>query len=691
MDRLRLIRSFRFLTLIVLMALGTAESASTPPLQVTAMIPAPGSTVTSRPATVTVTLNRAVDPSTVSTETCRLTRPGPDGLFDTADDIAIRPTSVSVTGSNRIKIDLADAPLSNDVYRVRLLGNAPTVTGDFAHYKFDEGTGTTAADSSGHHHNGVVGGALWTSGVLGKALQFNTGTDNVTINVTDVPIPWTACMWVNRQPSPDVSAILINGGTAALKLEQYPNTGLVGFTAYGAADFTFGYSAPIGTWTHLTFVGNTGGTALYVNGNYAETNPNMISMPLSILGNSAGDAMRGSLDDVRVFNRELTPEQIHAIGSFKGAVTDTNGNLLDGEYTGTLPSGNGTPGGDFVAKFTVNVPPPAPPRATSMTPSPGSTLTAPPSAVVVAFNKAISSASVSVETCRLVRAGADGILGTADDVAITPQSVTVTGTNNVRLALGGVSLPNDLYQVTLSGALVGAAGLVANWRFDEASGTKASDTSGNGYVGTLQGPTWFAPGKVGPACLNYNGMNTSVAVDAPAIAPPWTAALWVKRQDSPNPDARLMDSPGFPEGCSLRLEQFGSNRQVGVTRYGAFDAAFNYTTTTDTWTHLTFVGTDSGTSLYANGVLVETIPYNIELPMAHIGSQGDHAMLGLLDEVRVYNRNLTDAEIRTLATAPSAVTGNDGVVIDGEFSGAFPSGNGVSGGDFVATFRVRRR
>lgn len=36
-----------------------------------------------------------------------------------------------------------------------------------------------------------------------------------------------------------------------------------------------------------------------------------------------------------------------------GAVRGTSGNLLDGEYSGAFPSGNGTAGGDFVADFTL--------------------------------------------------------------------------------------------------------------------------------------------------------------------------------------------------------------------------------------------------------------------------------------------------------------------------------------------------
>jgi hypothetical protein len=38
--------------------------------------------------------------------------------------------------------------------------------------------------------------------------------------------------------------------------------------------------------------------------------------------------------------------------TLSGTIADSRGNLLDGEYTGTFPSGDGTPGGVFVYEFT---------------------------------------------------------------------------------------------------------------------------------------------------------------------------------------------------------------------------------------------------------------------------------------------------------------------------------------------------
>ena len=43
-----------------------------------------------------------------------------------------------------------------------------------AAYSFDEGTGTTVADASGHGNTGTISNATWTTaGKYGKALVFN--------------------------------------------------------------------------------------------------------------------------------------------------------------------------------------------------------------------------------------------------------------------------------------------------------------------------------------------------------------------------------------------------------------------------------------------------------------------------------------------------------------------------------------
>ena len=63
---------------------------------------------------------------------------------------------------------------------VLVLGVAGNASADLvAHWAFDEGSGTTAFDSSGNGNNGTLQGDLkWVTGKIGGALEFN-GTDSI--------------------------------------------------------------------------------------------------------------------------------------------------------------------------------------------------------------------------------------------------------------------------------------------------------------------------------------------------------------------------------------------------------------------------------------------------------------------------------------------------------------------------------
>src|SRR3990167_8305115 len=76
-------------------------------------------------------------------------------------------------------------------------------------------------------------------------------------------------------------------------------------------------------------------------------------------------------------------------------------------------------------------------------------------------------------------------------------------------------------------------GLAGHWKFDETSGTSASDSSGNNNTGTLtNGPTWTA-GKIGGA-LSFDRVDDYVHIQQSNILKPLSAitfTTWIK----PNP------------------------------------------------------------------------------------------------------------------------------------------------------------
>ncbi|MHC4644454.1 MAG: InlB B-repeat-containing protein [Planctomycetota bacterium] len=192
-------------------------------------------------------------------------------------------------------------------------------------------------------------------------------------------------------------------------------------------------------------------------------------------------------------------------------------------------------------------------------------------------------------------------------------------------------------------------GLIAHWKFDEATGSTAFDSSGSGHDGTLvNGPTWTT-GRLGGA-LRFDGTNPYVDTGAQDVAPPWSASLWVKREDSLNSNTALLDSSNY----SLKLEQYPNLNKVGFTAYGVADYAFDYEAPEGTWVHLVFAGTSTETKLYVNGALTDAIAVSISCPMSQISSTSK-AVKGTLDEVRIYGRALGIDEITELynqATGP---------------------------------------
>ena len=61
---------------------------------------------------------------------------------------------------------------------------SPILAADYtnAYWKFDQGSGTTAYDSSGHGYHGEINGASWTSGYTGNALDFDGTNDFVNFS-----------------------------------------------------------------------------------------------------------------------------------------------------------------------------------------------------------------------------------------------------------------------------------------------------------------------------------------------------------------------------------------------------------------------------------------------------------------------------------------------------------------------------
>ena len=227
---------------------------------------------------------------------------------------------------------------------------------------------------------------------------------------------------------------------------------------------------------------------------------------------------------------------------------------------------------------------------------------------------------------------------------------------------------------------IAKADLAGWWKLDEGSGTTASDASGNGNNGTLNGdPQWVA-GKLGGA-LEFNGYSDGanhttdpgninwVSVDPfDVVGPGITLAAWIRPEGFDISDARIITKQKtwsssdiwwmlstYTDGTALRmrLKTDDGGPDNGTTTMWS-DAGY---LEAGVWSHAAATYDGSEMRLYHNGVEIMstnktgTIQADPTAAVA-IGNSplGDPGGLratfhGLIDDLRIYNSALSEQEL----------------------------------------------
>jgi glucose/arabinose dehydrogenase len=194
-----------------------------------------------------------------------------------------------------------------------------------AAYSFDEGSGTTLADRTGHGHTGTLTGPAWTAaGRNGGALSFDGSDDSVRINDhadLDLTTGMTLEAWVRPTALGNGWRTIVFKEQAAhmtYALYAGTNSGRPTGQAWVGGERDARGPSPIatGTWTHLATSYDGATLKLYVNGlevrALAAGGPMAISTgPLKLGGNGIwSEWFAGSMDDVRIYNRALSATEI---------------------------------------------------------------------------------------------------------------------------------------------------------------------------------------------------------------------------------------------------------------------------------------------------------------------------------------------------------------------------------------------
>jgi len=200
--------------------------------------------------------------------------------------------------------------------------------------------------------------------------------------------------------------------------------------------------------------------------------------------------------------------------------------------------------------------------------------------------------------------------------------------------------------------------LLIHWKLDDGSGTSATDSSGNGYTGTLNGSgvTWVNTTNIGKG-LNFDGTADVTANGSAGTTLPGdlTVSCWMKKAVELSDWPRLVGKGGFSlRNYGLWIEP--TYRRILFQQYGASGNVNLYSTTaTDVgvWYHIAGVIRGGIAYLYINGNLessdlVPGTPYTSTdlVTLAYSGAYTRYN--GVLDDVRIYNRGLSGDEIASL-------------------------------------------
>ncbi len=408
-------------------------------------------------------------------------------------------------------------------------------------WRFDEGTGTTARDSSGHSLNGVVNGATYKPGMVGSALSLN-GTSYVAV--------------------PNTPSL---NGLEAITLEGWFNPN----------DFV---SDPM-------LVSKLGNFNLFVSadGLLSSTLP-----PLGSLGSAtAGKWQHFALTYDGSLARLFLNGQVVGSGSRSGVL---------GSAGSGLEIGRGAPAAQYLS-------------------------------------------------------------GLVDDIRIlncsrTPQQILDDATR------------------------------VAWYRFDEGSGTKTANSS-NGAPGTLTFGAGWGPGKTGRAVtLNGAGQYVGIPAGGPPAVSDFTVALWFNMVAPPPPPSDgntvqrsvLVDLNGDGSGGALSAPLLAVDRQQTDGRFvinnfiftpsGTIQSSAFIASPLGSWHHLALVRSGPNTATYYDGLSVSTTAgINAAVALSNPKRIGTFSLAvpapganyyfnGSVDQVLIYSRALSGAEIQALYTTP---------------------------------------
>ncbi|MHC4538056.1 MAG: LamG domain-containing protein, partial [Planctomycetota bacterium] len=189
------------------------------------------------------------------------------------------------------------------------------------HWKFDEGSGEVAFDSSGNGNDGTINGeSEWIPGVGGSALAFD-GTDDFVgtdKSLLDNKSEFTLTFWV-AAGNAGASRIGLVGQNDLIEMGFMSGNAEIWTSASGTTNTPWTFDDF--TWHYFTVVGDATSMNIYLDGELLATgsgsaNYGTSTFPVNIGGGGVWDAsgnwFNGWIDDVRIYDHALSEAEIES-------------------------------------------------------------------------------------------------------------------------------------------------------------------------------------------------------------------------------------------------------------------------------------------------------------------------------------------------------------------------------------------
>lgn len=210
-------------------------------------------------------------------------------------------------------IAIADEPAPNSLFE-----------GLVAYWSFGEGEGHIVFDKTANHNEGVSANPTWLEGKQGFALRFDGVNDSVTIRHSESLMPTdaitlSACISILGSAQAYHGIIGKNGYISGYRLLVHGTNMKVLFQLAGEEGYNLWSSIPVADdrWHFIAATYDGSKMRLYIDGTKdpneadragpidANTSPVMIGKPQY--------AFNGLIDEVRIYNRALSEEEIYEL------------------------------------------------------------------------------------------------------------------------------------------------------------------------------------------------------------------------------------------------------------------------------------------------------------------------------------------------------------------------------------------